>query len=130
MLRVGKTIKEVAEELGLLPALVKEWYNGMTDTEKLTIETDLEVTKKAVSVVKNVETKDSANAKLELILNTAAYELASKAPYIQGDIEAAKAFNLCADGLAKLYSSFFGKAPNNITIAPSTNSEFSNMLKD
>lgn len=100
-LRHRVPIETVADNLELPVPLVREWFENLDEKDLVAVEATAEV----VERIMNGEVVGVDNERLSKALEEAAINIAGEAekPARSGDMLHAKAVQLCADAVAKLY---------------------------
>lgn len=131
-LRSGYTVDIVSEDLDIPESLVEEWSERLNPASLVALEA-------AAIAVRRVEQGEVVPLNEEVLKDTleqTAVELAKQAaiPGSWGDMAQAKSVQLCADAVAKLYTTLVLKNNSTINVTPGNNtgglSAFQAEMKD
>ena len=123
-------VEQIAEELNVPVKLVKEWGNNLDPKDLIAIQSNIH----AVDEVLNGELIGLNEDKLRETLELAAIDIAKHAstPALNADVVHAKALQLCADAISKLYQTLIMKGGTGEPVKNTSGnfSTFQRLMKD
>lgn len=129
-LRHNETPEQIALDLGIPEKLIKEWAKTLSSSDLVAIEANTYAIGKIMATQELVPLQEDI---LRNELEKAAIDIAKEASVATDDMMHAKAVQLCADAVCKLYASLILKGSpnqNNGNQLPSMSSAFETLMRD
>lgn len=122
--------QEIADEFDIPLKLINEWTTKFGITDLVAVESNIHAVE---TIITSGELVPENEDKLKTVLEETAIDIAKNAaiPSLNGDMAHAKAVQLCADAVMKLYNTIIMKGGTGEPTTPNVNnSTFGRLMKD